>query len=145
MQGDYEPSSVSWVRDQVATYEASDGVLGGADEEGRRIIMLTTRGARSNKLRKTPLMRVEHDSAYAVVASLGGAPENPLWFHNVVAHPLVSLQDGGTRHDLLARQTEGIEREAWCERAVAAYPPYADCQRGTDRLIPIFVLERPSR
>ena len=106
------------------------------------VIILTTLGSRSGKLRKTPLMRVEHEGEYAVVASLGGAPKNPVWYYNIVANPHVELQDGPQRWDMVAREVTGEERALWWERAVAAYPPYADYQRSTDRTIPVFVLTR---
>jgi len=105
------------------------------------VILLTTKGAKSGKIRKTPLMRVEHDGRYAVVASLGGAPKHPVWYHNVLAHPLVELQDGTVRQDMTAREVTGEEKAQWWERAVAAYPDYADYQEKTDREIPVFVLE----
>ena len=106
------------------------------------VVVLTTLGRRTGKVRKTPLMRVEHEGAYAVVASLGGAPQHPVWYHNVVAHPQVGLQDGPERHEYVAREVDGAERELWWERAVAAYPPYADYQEKTSRRIPVLVLER---
>jgi deazaflavin-dependent oxidoreductase (nitroreductase family) len=108
------------------------------------VIILTTKGARSGKIRKSPLMRVEHDGKYAVVASKGGAPENPVWYYNVVADPHVELQDGPVRRDMTARQVTGAEKEKWWERAVAAYPDYADYQKKTDRQIPVFVVEPPA-
>ncbi len=105
------------------------------------VIILTTKGAKSGKLRKTPLMRVEHDGAYAAVASLGGAPKHPVWYFNVLSEPLVELQDGPVREDMKAREVTGEEKAAWWTRAVEAYPDYADYQRSTDRKIPVFVLE----
>ena len=105
------------------------------------VIILTTRGAKSGKIRKTPLMRVEHEGAYAVVASLGGAPKHPVWYYNVVADPRVELQDGPVRQDMTAREVTGDEKAVWWERAVEAYPDYADYQKKTDREIPVFVLE----
>jgi deazaflavin-dependent oxidoreductase (nitroreductase family) len=105
------------------------------------VIVLTTKGARSGKLRKSPLMRVEHDGAYAAVASLGGAPKHPVWYFNVKADPHVELQDGPVKQDMVAREVTGAEKDAWWERAVAAFPDYADYQRKTDRVIPVFVLE----
>lgn len=105
------------------------------------MIVLTSRGARSGKIRKTPLMRVEQDGTYAVVASLGGAPKHPVWYFNVKADPHVELQDGPVRRDMTAREITGVEKAEWWERAVAAYPPYADYQKKTDREIPVFVLE----
>jgi deazaflavin-dependent oxidoreductase (nitroreductase family) len=104
------------------------------------VVLLTTIGAKSGKLRKTPLMRVEHDGEYAVVASLGGAPKNPVWYYNIVANPHVELQDGTESGDYQAREVSGDEKAIWWQRAVAAYPDYADYQRKTDRAIPVFVL-----
>ncbi|MEV7782875.1 nitroreductase family deazaflavin-dependent oxidoreductase [Kitasatospora sp. NPDC088351] len=141
LQGEYEPSPESWVREQVEQYESSGGV-DGATMRGMPVIILTTRGAKSGKLRKTPLMRVEHQGAYAVVASLGGAPRHPLWYHNVVADPRVELQDGRVRLDMTAREVTGDEKSLWWDRAVQAFPDYAAYQEKTDRVIPLFVLER---
>lgn len=138
---EYEPSTSERARRQVETYEESGGTRG-TTLNGMPVVVLWTLGARSRKLRKTPLMRVEHDGAYAVVASLGGAPQHPVWYHNVVAHPLVELQDGPERHDYVAREVHGEEKALWWERSVAAYPPYADYQTRTSREIPVFVLER---
>jgi deazaflavin-dependent oxidoreductase (nitroreductase family) len=104
------------------------------------VIVLTTRGAKSGKIRKSPLMRVEHGGSYAIVASKGGAPENPVWYYNVVADPHVELQDGPVRQDMVARQVTGAEKAEWWDRAVAAYPDYADYQKKTDRQIPVFVV-----
>jgi deazaflavin-dependent oxidoreductase (nitroreductase family) len=108
------------------------------------VIVMTTRGAKSGKIRKSPLMRVEHDGSYAIVASKGGAPENPVWYYNVVADPHVELQDGPVRRDMTAREVTGAEKAEWWERAVAAYPDYADYQEKTDRQIPVFVVEPAS-
>ena len=141
LTGEYEPSTQQWVRDQVALYEGSGGTEGTTLRD-MPVIILTSRGARSGKLRKTPLMRVEHDGAYAVVASKGGAPEHPVWYYNLVADPQVELQDGPEKWDMVAREVEGDEKAAWWERAVAAYPDYADYQQKTERVIPVFVLER---
>jgi deazaflavin-dependent oxidoreductase (nitroreductase family) len=141
LDGEYEPSPTQWVRDQVERYESSGGTQG-TTLRGLPVIVLTTRGAKSGKLRKTPLMRVEHDGRYAAVASLGGAPKHPVWYHNVLADPLVELQDGPVRRDMTAREVTGDEKAAWWERAVAAFPDYADYQRKTDREIPVFVVER---
>ncbi|MGW0659448.1 nitroreductase family deazaflavin-dependent oxidoreductase [Streptodolium elevatio] len=140
LTGEYEPSPTKWVRDQVEQYESSGGTKG-TTIRGMPVVVLTTRGAKSGKLRKTPVMRVEHDGVYAVVASLGGAPKHPLWYHNVVADPQVELQDGRERRDMTAREVTGDEKALWWERAVAAYPDYADYQKKTDRQIPVFVLE----
>jgi deazaflavin-dependent oxidoreductase (nitroreductase family) len=138
--GEYEPSTQQWVRDQVEQYERSGGTEG-TTLRGYPVILLTTRGAKSGKIRKTPLMRVEHDGRYAIVASLGGAPKHPVWYHNVVADPRVRLQDGPAVQELTAREVTGDEKAEWWERAVAAFPDYADYQAKTDREIPVFVLE----
>jgi F420H(2)-dependent quinone reductase len=142
LTGEYEPSPEQWVRDQVALYESSGGTKG-TTMRGMPVVILTTRGARSGLLRKTPLMRVEHDGTYAVVASLGGAPKHPVWYYNLLANPHVELQDGPVVQELVARELHGREREVWWERAVAAYPDYADYQKGTERQIPVFALEAP--
>ncbi|MFF8537371.1 nitroreductase family deazaflavin-dependent oxidoreductase [Streptomyces sp. SAS_267] len=142
LEGEYEPSPTQWVRDQVELYESSGGTKGTTlMDTGMPVIILTTRGAKSGKIRKTPLMRVEHDGRYAVVASLGGAPKHPVWYHNVTSDPRVELQDGPERKEFRAREITGEEKDQWWERAVAAYPPYADYQKKTDRVIPMFVLE----
>jgi F420H(2)-dependent quinone reductase len=140
LQGEYEPSPAGWVRDQVDQYERSGGTEG-TTLRGMPVIILTSRGAHSGKIRKTPLMRVEHDGRYAVVASKGGAPTHPVWYYNLVADPHVELQDGPQRSDMVAREVTGEEKAPWWERAVAAYPDYADYQEKTDRDIPVFVLE----
>jgi F420H(2)-dependent quinone reductase len=144
LQGEYEPSSWDWVRDQVAEYEASGGQRANTlADTGMPIIVVTTRGAKSGKLRKNPVMRVEHGGEYALVASKGGAPENPEWFHNLVAHPdEVSVQDGPAPFAAAVREVHGDEKARWWERAVAAYPPYADYQANTDRQIPVFIASR---
>lgn len=142
LEGEYEPSPTQWVREQVELYESSGGTKGTTLlDTGMPVILLTTRGARSGKIRKTPLMRVEHGGRYAAVASLGGAPQHPVWYHNVKSDPHVELQDGAEKQDMRAREITGAEKDAWWERAVAAYPPYADYQEKTDRVIPVFVLE----
>ncbi|MGI5256287.1 nitroreductase family deazaflavin-dependent oxidoreductase [Streptomyces angustmyceticus] len=140
LQGEYEPSPEQWVRDQVEEYESSGGTQG-TTIRGLPVVVLTTRGAKSGKIRKSPLMRVEHDGAYAVVASMGGAPRHPVWYHNVVADSRVELQDGPVRRDMTAREVTGEEKALWWGRAVEAYPDYADYQEKTDRQIPVFVLE----
>ncbi|MGW7005103.1 nitroreductase family deazaflavin-dependent oxidoreductase [Streptomyces sp. NPDC054933] len=140
LEGEYEPSPEQWVRDQVALYESSGGTEG-TTMRGLPVVILTTRGAKSGKIRKNPLMRVEHEGTYAVVASLGGAPKHPVWYHNVVADPHVELQDGPLRQDMTAREVTGEEKALWWDRAVAAFPDYADYQKKTDREIPVFVLE----
>ena len=143
LSGDYEPSPAQWVRDQVDLYERSNGAEG-TTLRGKPVIILTTKGAKSGKIRKSPLMRVEHDGAYAAVASLGGAPKHPVWYYNVIEEPLVELQDGPIRKDYVAREVTGEEKALWWERAVAAWPDYAEYQRKTDRVIPVFVLEPAS-
>ncbi|GAA2664960.1 nitroreductase family deazaflavin-dependent oxidoreductase [Streptomyces vastus] len=142
LEGEYEPSPTGWVREQVELIESSGGTQGMTlMDTGMPVILLTTRGAKSGKIRKTPLMRVEHEGTYAAVASLGGAPKHPVWYYNVKADPRVELQDGTVRKDMRAREVTGEEKALWWERAVAAYPPYADYQKKTDREIPVFVLE----
>jgi deazaflavin-dependent oxidoreductase (nitroreductase family) len=142
IKGDYEPSPQAWVRDQVELYESSGGAKGNTlRETGLPVVIVTTLGASSGKVRKNPVMRVEKDGRYAVVASKGGAPEHPTWYYNIVAHPLVELQDGAVKRDMIAREVSGPERAEWWERAVAAYPPYAEYQTKTQRLIPVFILE----
>ncbi|MFE5405966.1 nitroreductase family deazaflavin-dependent oxidoreductase [Streptomyces sp. NPDC004596] len=142
LEGEYEPSPTQWVREQVELYESSGGTEGTTlRDTGLPVIVLTTRGARSGKIRKTPLMRVERDGRYAVVASLGGAPKHPVWYFNVKSDPHVELQDGPVKRDMRAREITGAEKAEWWERAVAAFPPYADYQRNTSREIPVFVLE----
>ena len=139
---DYEPSPIGWVRDQVELYESSGGTEGTTlRDTGYPVVVLTLRGAKSGKVRKTPLMRVEHDGVYAAVASQGGAPKHPVWYHNMVAHPRIELQDGSVKKTYVAREVTGEEKEIWWERAVAAFPPYADYQRRTDRQIPLLLLE----
>ncbi|MGW0937020.1 nitroreductase family deazaflavin-dependent oxidoreductase [Streptomyces sp. NPDC002666] len=140
LQGEYEPSPTPHVRDQVEQYESSGGTKG-TTMRGMPVIVLTTLGARSGKIRKTPLMRVEHNGSYAVVASLGGAPSHPVWYHNLTADPRAELQDGPVRRDMTAREVTGDEKALWWERAVEAYPDYADYQEKTDRQIPVLVLE----
>jgi deazaflavin-dependent oxidoreductase (nitroreductase family) len=142
LEGEYEPSPTRWVREQVELYESSGGTEGTTlRDTGRPVVVLTSRGARSGKLRKTPLMRVEHAGRYAVVASLGGSPKHPVWYYNLKADPHVELQDGPVKRDMTAREITGAEKAEWWERAVAAYPPYADYQKSTDREIPVFVLD----
>lgn len=142
LEGEYEPSPTRWVREQVELYESSGGTEGTTlRDTGLPVIVLTSRGSRSGKLRKTALMRVEHEGRYAVVASYGGAPKHPVWYHNLKAHPHVELQDGPVRRDMTAREVTGAEKAEWWERAVEAFPPYAGYQEKTDREIPVFVLE----
>lgn len=140
LQGDYEPSASSWSRKQAELFEATNGEEGG-DLRGRPIIVLTSVGAKTGKIRKTPLMRVEHDGVYAVVASQGGAPKHPVWYHNLKKNPHVELQDRGTKRDYMAREATGDDKTVWWDRAVEAWPDYAAYQTKTDRQIPVFVLE----
>ena len=137
--GEYAPSPSQWARDQAELYERSGGTEG-TTLKGRPIIVLTSKGARTGKIRKTPLMRVEHGGEYAVVASLGGAPKHQVWYYNLVANPRVELQDGPVKKEYEAREVTGDERDAWWERAVRAWPDYANYQTKTSRVIPVFVL-----
>ena len=143
LTGEYEPSTSEWVRDQVATYEATDGreanTLG---ETGIPVIIVTSRGATTGKIRKFALMRVEHEGEYALVASKGGAPEHPDWYHNLVAEPLVMIQDGPEPHDYTTHVAEGDERSTWWKRAVDVFAPYRDYEAKTDRTIPVFIARR---
>ncbi len=142
IEGEYEPSTAAWVRDQVEEYESSGGTRGTTlRDSGLPVVIITNRGARSGKLRKTPVMRVEHDGRYAAVASQGGAPAHPFWYHNFRAHSEVELRDGPVRGEFVAREVTGDERAEWWKRAVAAFPPYAEYQQKTSREIPVFVLE----
>ena len=144
LEGEYVPSPWQWVRDQVETYERTGGREANTLlDTGLPIVIVTTRGNKSGTLRKTPLMRVEHDGEYALVASMGGAPKHPVWYYNLVADPsAVVIQDGPEPFDAEVREVSGDERAAWWERAVAAYPPYAEYQTKTERLIPVFVARR---
>ncbi|MBA0046927.1 nitroreductase family deazaflavin-dependent oxidoreductase [Mycobacterium sp. NPDC050853] len=137
--GEYEPSGLDWSQKQVAKILES-GTTDGITIADMPVILLTTLGAKSGKLRKIALMRVEHDGEYAIVASLGGAPKNPVWYYNVKENPLVELQDGSTTKDYQAHEVSGDEKTQWWDRAVEAYPPYAEYQTKTDRQIPVFVL-----
>ena len=140
LSGEYEPSTADYAREQVERYEATDGTKGGT-MQGRPVIVLTSVGAKTGKIRKTPLMRVEHEGTYAVVASLGGAPVHPVWYHNLKANPHVELQDLATKHEYTAREVLGDEKAVWWERAVDAWPDYANYQTKTERQIPVFVLD----
>lgn len=144
LEGIYEPSPAEWVRDQVAEYESSGGQRANTlRDTGLPIVIVTVRGHKSGNVRKTPLMRVEHEGQYALVASKGGAPEHPLWYHNLVASPsTVALQDGPEPFEVEVRELSGDERALWWERAVAAYPPYAEYQARTSRSIPVFLATR---
>ena len=140
LDGEYAPSTAGWARKQAEAYERSGG-SDAADLRGRPVIVLTSVGAKTGKLRKTALMRVEHDAMYAVVASLGGAPKHPVWYFNLKANPHVELQDGPTKRDYLAREVSGDEKAIWWDRAVEAWPDYAKYQAKTQRIIPVFVLD----
>lgn len=143
LQGEYEPSSWDWVREQVEKYEGSGGTEAlNLLDTPYPVVVVTSVGAKTGKLRKNPVMRVEHDGKYAVIGSKGGDPKNPVWVYNLRANPHVELQDGTEKWDMVAREVEGDERAEWWERGVAAYPDYAAYQSWTDRLIPVFVLER---
>jgi deazaflavin-dependent oxidoreductase (nitroreductase family) len=135
-----EFSPTGWVQGQTKKI-LETGTTEGIAVLGSPVVLLTLRGAKSDKLRYTPVMRVEHDGSYAVVASKGGAPEHPTWYHNIKAHPEFPLQDGTVTKDYVAREAEGTERAEWWERAVAAFPSYAEYQKKTDRQIPVFVLD----
>jgi F420H(2)-dependent quinone reductase len=137
--GEYEPGPFEWVRDHVERYERSGGT-DGAIVDGMAVVLLTTVGAKTGKLRKTPLMRVEHEGEYAIVASFGGAPNNPVWYYNVTAEPCVELQDGIMKRAMVAREVHGRERTTWWTRAIKTYPVYAEYQKKTEREIPIMVL-----
>ncbi|WP_072806357.1 nitroreductase family deazaflavin-dependent oxidoreductase [Rhodococcoides yunnanense] len=141
LTGEYEPSTSDWARKQAELLEESGGAKG-TTLNGMPVILLTTKGNKTGKLRKTPLMRVEHNGEYAAVASLGGAPKNPVWYYNIVAEPLVELQDGTEKADYTAREVTGDEKAVWWDRAVAAFPNYAEYQTKTDREIPVFVLTK---
>src|SRR5882757_4739577 len=139
LTGEYEPSKFDFSRDQVDRYERSGGTEG-TDNQGKPVIVLTSVGAKTGKLRKAPLMRVEHDGEYAVVASLGGAPKHPVWYYNLTTNPHVELQDGPVKKDYQAREVQGEEYAVWLERAIAVWPDYAEYQTKTTRTMPIFVL-----
>jgi len=141
LSGEYAPSTATHARTQAEKYEASDGAEDNAII-GLPVVVVTSIGARTGKLRKTPLMRVEHDGEYLAVGSLGGAEKNPVWVHNIRANSLVELQDGAEKHDYRARELDGEERAVWWARAVEAFPNYADYQRKTSRVIPVFLLTR---
>jgi len=140
LQGEYEPSTSEWVRKQVEEYEGSGGTAG-TTLRGIPVVVITSVGASTGKLRKNPVMRIEHDGTYAAVASKGGAPEHPAWYRNLVDHPLVELQDQTAKGDYSARELSGDERELWWGRAIEVWPDYAEYQTRTDRQIPVFLLE----
>ena len=139
--GEYAPSTSEWARKQAETFEATQGREANT-LRGKPIILLTSVGAKSGRLRKTALMRVEHDGEYAVVASNGGTTEHPVWYWNLTKHPHVELQDGAEKHDYIARELDGEERETWWARALEVWPAYASYQEKTDRTIPVFLLTR---
>ncbi|SOJ54982.1 F420H(2)-dependent quinone reductase [Mycobacterium simulans] len=139
LSGEYAPSPLDWSREQADKYMESGGT-DGTDLQGKPVILLTTVGAKTGKLRKTPLMRIEHNGEYAIVASLGGAPKNPVWYYNVVKNPRVELQDGTVTGDYQAREVFDDEKATWWARAVEVWPDYAEYQKRTDRQIPVFVL-----
>jgi deazaflavin-dependent oxidoreductase (nitroreductase family) len=141
VQGEYAPSAAGWVREQVAAYEGSAGQEANTlRDTGLPIIVVTMRGNKSGKVRKVALMRVEHNGEYALVASKGGSPQNPVWYYNLLANPdEVTLQDGAEPFDVTVRQIQGDERSQWWDRAVIAYPPYAEYQKRTTRQIPVFI------
>jgi F420H(2)-dependent quinone reductase len=140
LRGEYEPSPVKPVREQVEEYERSGGTRR-TTHDGGPVIIVTSVGSKSGKLRKNPVMRVEHDGRYAVVGSKRGAPRHPSWYRNLVEHPLVELQDGPSKGDFIARQLHGDERELWWRRAVETWPAYAEYQGKTERELPVFLLE----
>jgi deazaflavin-dependent oxidoreductase (nitroreductase family) len=146
LEGHYEPSPSAWVREQVELYERTGGAEGNTlRDTGLPVIVVTTRGNKSGNIRKTPLMRVEHDGAYALVASQGGAPKHPVWYYNLISNPeSVTIQDGPEPFEVSVREVTGDERAAWWERAVAAFPPYAQYQLKTERVIPVFVATKRS-
>jgi F420H(2)-dependent quinone reductase len=139
-ENEYAPSTASWVRDQVDKVTEA-GTTDAVDIQGMKVVLMTMRGAKSGKIRKVPVMRVEKDGVYAAVASLGGAPKNPVWYYNLKADPKVTLQDGDVTGEYVAREIEGAEYDEWWPRAVAAYPPYAEYQTKTTRKIPLFLLD----
>ena len=141
LDGEYEPSTAQWVRDQVEEYESSGGQQGTTlRDTGLPVVIVTSRGNKSGKIRKTPLMRVEHDGEYLLVASMGGAPKHPVWYYNLKADPAsVTVQDGPAKFDVAVRELDGEERAQWWERAVAAFSPYAEYQQRTERTIPVFL------
>ncbi|GAB2810716.1 F420H(2)-dependent quinone reductase [Actinocorallia aurea] len=140
LEGEYAPSPFTQAAEQVEVYERTGGAEGNT-LAGKPVIILTTRGAKTGKIRKTPLMRVTDGKSYAVVASMGGAPKHPVWYHNIVAEPDVLLQDGPEPREYRARLAEGLERDQWWQRAVEAWPAYAEYQTKTDRKIPVFILD----
>ena len=146
LNGQYEPSPSDWVRDQVELYERTGSTEGNTlRDTGLPVVIVTTRGNKSGMIRKTPLMRVEHEGTYALVASQGGAPKHPVWYYNLIAEPeSVMIQDGPEPFEVTVREVEGDERAVWWDRAVAAFPPYAQYQLKTERIIPVFVATKRS-
>ena len=144
LQGTYVPSTAEWVRDQVEEYESSGGTKGATlRDSGLRIIIVTMMGGKSGNIRKIALMRVEHEGEYALVASIGGRPKNPVWYYNLIANPNdVTIQDGPEPFDVTVREITGDEKAAWWTRCVAAFPNYADYQAKTDRIIPVLIATR---
>lgn len=143
--GDYGPSTWDWVREQVEEYEASGGARANTlRDTGIPIIVMTTIGHKSGLVRKVPLMRVEHEGAYALIASKGGAPANPGWYHNLIANPTVLVQDGPEPFETQARLVTGDERSEWFERGISVFPPYAEYRAKTDREIPVFIAAPPA-
>ena len=144
LEGDYEPGPMKWVRDQVETYERTGGREANTLlDTGMPIIIVTTRGKKTGKIRKFALMRVEHEGEYALIASMGGAPTHPVWYHNLTANPgAVMIQDGPEPFDAVVREVDGEERQTWWDRGVAVYPPYAEYQARTERRIPVLVASR---
>lgn len=140
LEGEYAPGTSDWAREQAELIERSGGAEG-TEMGGRPVVVVTSVGAKSGKLRKTALMRVEHDGRYAIVASRGGQPQHPQWYWNLVAHPMVELQDGAAKGDYRVRELDGDERALWWSRAVEAYPDYAVYQTKTERIIPVLLLE----
>lgn len=144
VRGEYEPSPIQFVADQVALYERTGGAEGGT-LQGKPVVIVTMRGRRSGKVRKIPVMRVEHEGTYAVVASMGGAPKHPLWYHNLIVSLEVTLQDGADVFEMKPREVQGEEKARWWARALEAWPAYADYQARTERQIPVVLLERATQ
>ncbi|NEA37003.1 nitroreductase family deazaflavin-dependent oxidoreductase [Streptomyces sp. SID13031] len=143
-ESEYAPSPTDWVRTAVEKIEAAGDTKAGQFNNGQPVVLLTMRGAKSGKIRKVPLMRVEHEGVYAAVASLGGAPKHPVWYYNLQADPKIQLQDGEQTGEYVAREIEGEEYKLWWERSVEAFPNYAEYQTKTTRIIPLFLLEPAS-
>jgi len=146
IEGEYAPTPTKWVRDQVELYERTNGREGATlRDTGLPVIIVTMKGRKSGLVRKIALMRVEHEGEYALVGSMGGAPKHPVWYHNLKTDPsTVTIQDGPEPFPVHVHEAEGAEREAWWQRAVEAFPPYAEYQQRTERLIPVLVATRAS-